>query len=79
MLVVSLEGLDDPHIYNLVGGPFDGSTIKMAVDILEWPPKRITFESPENDGSRGQPKEAYKLTGNQDDSEVFYEHEKKPS
>jgi hypothetical protein len=74
---ISTEGLDEPQIYNLVGGPFDGSTVRMAVDILEWPPKRITFESPEHDNARGEQQEVYNLRSSQDDSEIFYDHEYK--
>ena len=53
--------LGEPHDLALEGDPFDGSSIRMAINILEMPPKRITFEwFP--DSSRGAVIEAYDLS-----------------
>lgn len=72
MVKISLEGLDDQHDFMLVGGPFDGSSIKMATDLVETLPHRIILECcPSN--SRGGPKEHYVLSQAEDD--VVYRYE----
>lgn len=70
---ISLEGMDEPRDYPLVGGPFDGSSIRMAVDILEHPPIRVSFEwFP--DSSRGGEREQYVLA--EVDGDFAYRHER---
>ncbi len=65
VIELSLEGMDEPHDYPLIGGPFDGSSIRMAVEILESVPMRIILEwMPEN--SRGGAKEQYILSNEMD-------------
>jgi hypothetical protein len=76
MIEISLEGLDDPHDIHLKGGPFDGSSIRIAVDLLEHPPKRITFGwfSPDDaNSSRGAAKEHYFLFDDEGDYGYRYE------
>ena len=70
---ISLEGMDEPKDYPLVDGPFDGSSIRMAVDILEHPPMRLSFEwFPSS--SRGNQREEYVLSDIEGD--FAYRHER---
>ena len=57
---ISLEGMNEPHDYELRGGPFDGSSVRLAVEILESPPMRMAFEWMP-DSSRGSSRELYIL------------------
>ncbi len=65
-ITIPLDGMDEPHDYQLVGGPFDGSSIRMAVEILEMPPKRIMLEWMP-DSSRGGAREQYILSNDSDE------------
>ena len=69
---ISLEGIDEPRDYPLVGGPFDGSSIRIGVDIQEYPPMRVSFEWFPN-SSRGDKREQYVLADIEGD--FAYRHE----
>ena len=59
-ITIPLDGMDEPHDYQLVGGPFDGSSINLACDLSEMPPLAIAIERfPER--SRGCVRERYVL------------------
>ena len=38
-----LSGIDDPVEYQLIGGPYDGTVIRLASDLLEMPPGMLTL------------------------------------
>ena len=40
---VDLSGMNDPVEYELIGGPYDGSAIRLAADLMEMPPGMITL------------------------------------
>lgn len=40
---VDLSGMNDPVEYELIGGPYDGSALRLAADPMEMPPGMITL------------------------------------
>ena len=47
-VVLDMSGLDDPVDYELVGGPFDGATIRLGAGLSEMPPGLITLAAGEH-------------------------------
>ena len=72
---------DVPTDYELVGGPFDGSTISLCDGLFEMPPGQVTFE-PEVQQTRMHGDAIYKLRqvtdsdsdGNPTGEHLVYEH-----
>ena len=76
MIEISIEGLDDSKDIHVKGGLFDGSSIRIAFELLEHSPKRITFVwlSPDDaNSSRGAAKEHYILFDDEGDFGYRYE------
>lgn len=42
-LKIDLTGIDNPVEYELIGGPYDGTVIRLAADVMEMPPGMVTL------------------------------------
>ena len=43
VFVFDTSGLDDPVEYEFIGGPFDGTTIRLSSEVYEMPPALVTL------------------------------------